>query len=154
VTWAALLHWVVLPLGLGHALLVGWFLPYAFATPWNGLKSIADHFNNRWKGDRFHTATTVRTHALVTLAWSGLNHHLDHHLYPRVPGPALPKLHALLKDDLARRQAPVFDGYAVVFWRAFLAGPTYVDDGQAFLVDARAESRRDGVTSAAKKERA
>ncbi len=140
-TWAALLHWVVLPNGLGHALLVGWFLPYAFATPWNGLKSIADHHHNRWRGDRFHTATTVRTHPFVTLAWSGLNHHLDHHLYPRVPGPALPRLHELLKAELSRREAPVFDGYAKVFWQAFLAGPTYVEGGQAFLVDARAKSR-------------
>lgn len=140
--WLALLHWLVLPFGLGHALLVGWFLPYAFATPWNGLKSIADHHENRWKGDRFHTATSVRTHPLVTLAWSGLNHHLDHHLYPRVPGPALPTLHALIRGDLARRGAPVFDGYAKVFWKAFLAGPTYVDDGQSFLSNASANDTK------------
>ena len=140
-TWVAFLHWVVLPHAIGHALLVGWFLPYAFATPWNGLKSIADHHRNHWKGDRFHTATTVRTHPLVTLAWSGLNHHLDHHLYPRVPGPALPRLHELLGEELVRREAPVFDGYAKIFWEAFRAGPTYVAEGQTFLVDARAKGR-------------
>jgi fatty acid desaturase len=110
-----------------------WLVPLVFASPWNGLKSIADHYANEWRGDRFHTATTVRTNAFWTLVWSGLGHHLDHHLYPRVPGPALPELHSHLRADLLARGAPVFDGYFATFWRALVAGPTYVDDGHAFL---------------------
>jgi fatty acid desaturase len=120
----------VLPLGL---LLDAWLLPLLFANPWNGLKSIADHHANVWRGDRFHAATTVRTTAFWTFAWNGLNHHLDHHLFPRVPGYNLPRLHALIAPELAARGAPVFDGYLGVFRDALRAGPTYVEDGHAFL---------------------
>jgi fatty acid desaturase len=131
--WFALFRYVLVPNGWARPLVELWVLPFLFATPWNGLKSIADHYANRWEGDRFHTATTVRTTALWTFLWSGLNHHLDHHLYPRVPGHHLPRLHEHLRGALARRDAPVFDGYLRVFWRAFVAGPTYVSDGHAFL---------------------
>jgi fatty acid desaturase len=113
--------------GAGEWLWALWIVPLLCATPWNGLKSIADHYNNRWEGDRFHTATTVRTWPLVDFFWHGLNYHLDHHLYPRVPGHNLARLHALLAPRLAQEGAPVFDGYARTFWRALVAGPTYTD---------------------------
>ena len=110
-----------------------WVTPILCATPWNGLKSIADHYANTWQGDRFHTATTVRTHPLLSRLWNGLNYHLDHHLFPRVPGHALAALHARIRPELERRAAPVFDGYAKVFWRALRAGPTYVSGATPFL---------------------
>jgi fatty acid desaturase len=121
--WAA-----VLALAPAHLVVDVWLLPVLFASPWNGLKSIADHHANVWKGDRFHTATTVRTTRLWTFLWHGLNFHLDHHLFPRVPGHALPRLHALLAPALAARGAPVFDGYLGTFAAALRAGPTPVDD--------------------------
>lgn len=130
---ASVLALWLIPYGLFPAFVKIWLVPVAFASPWNGLKSIADHYANQWKGDRFHTSTTVRTNSLWTLAWSGLNHHLDHHLYPRVPGPNLPELHAHLRANLEACDAPVFDGYFRVFWRALVAGPTYVEGGHAFL---------------------
>jgi fatty acid desaturase len=104
-----------------------WLVPLLCASPYNGLKSIADHHANVWEGDRYHTATTVRSNAFVTYFWSGLNHHLDHHLFPRVPGPHLPRLHALLRPRLEAEGAPVFDSYAKVFWDALRAGPTYTE---------------------------
>ena len=110
-----------------HVPLDLWLIPIAFASPWNGLKSLADHHANVWRGDRFHTATTVTTTRLWTLAWYGLNHHLDHHLYPRVPGASLPRLHTHLRPALADRGAPLFDGYLRVFAAALRAGPTYVE---------------------------
>jgi fatty acid desaturase len=110
-----------------------WLVPLLFATPWNGLKSISDHHANVWKGDRFHTATTVRTSAAWSFLWNGLNYHLDHHLFPRVPGYNLARVHARIRHVLDEKQAPVFDGYLRVFRDAFVAGPTYVDDGHRFL---------------------
>jgi fatty acid desaturase len=119
-----------------------WLMPLLLANPWNGLKSIADHHANVWKGDRFHTATTVRTTRAWSFLWNGLNYHLDHHLYPRVPGYNLARVHARIAPELARRGAPVpelarrgapvFDGYLRVFWAALRAGPVYVD-GNVFL---------------------
>lgn len=110
-----------------------WAVPILCAAPFNGLKSIADHYGNTWAGGRFHTATTVRTQRWLSWLWSGLNFHLDHHLFPRVPGHHLAALHARLGPSLEARRAPVFEGYLRVWWRAFWAGPTYLDDPSAFL---------------------
>jgi fatty acid desaturase len=129
-----------------RTLLLSWFLPYLCATPWNGLKSIADHYANNWRGNRFQTATTVRSNWLFTLAWSGLNYHLDHHLYPRVPGYALPELHRYLAADLERACAPVFSSYLTTFWRAFWAGPTYAERKVGFL-DIQVAPRPDAPSS-------
>lgn len=131
--YAAIFGLVLAPRGLALIVLEVWLLPLLFASPWNGLKSVADHFSNAWKGDRYHTATTVRTTRLWAWAWNGLNYHLDHHLYPRVPGFNLPAVHAAIRPSLEARGAPIFDGYLRVFWAAFRAGPVYVDDGHRFL---------------------
>lgn len=109
-----------------------WLVPILFASPFNGLKSIADHHANVWEGDRFHTATTVRSNPVVTYFWSGLNYHLDHHLFPRVPGPHLPTLHTHLRARLLAERAPVFESYPRVFWDALRAGPTFTAE-DAFL---------------------
>jgi fatty acid desaturase len=131
--YVILFRFVLAPRGLVSIGLQVWLIPLAFATPWNGLKSVADHFANTWKGDRFHTATTVRTTALWSLLWNGLNYHLDHHLFPRVPGYNLARVHARIRPVLVEREAPLFDGYLRVFVAAFRAGPVYVDDGHRFL---------------------
>ena len=110
-----------------------WLLPILLASPLNGLKSIADHFNNVWNGDRFHTATTARSGPLVTFLWCGLNYHLDHHLYPRVPGYNLPALHTHLRPRLLAEGAPVYDSYLKVMLGALRAGPTVVDEDVAII---------------------
>ncbi|RKH01282.1 fatty acid desaturase family protein [Corallococcus carmarthensis] len=122
------LFWLLSRHGLVPGAVECWLLPVLFASPLNGLKSIADHYANTWRGDRFHTATTVRGTRLVTFLWNGLNYHLDHHLYPRVPGYNLARLHTHLRPGLLARGAPVFDSYLDVMGRALLAGPTVVDE--------------------------
>ena len=131
--YVILFRYVLAPRGLVSLAIQVWLVPLLFATPWNGLKSVSDHFANTWKGDRFHTATTVRTTALWSFLWYGLNYHLDHHLFPRVPGYNLARVHARIRPVLVDREAPLFDGYFRVFWAAFRAGPVYVSDGHRFL---------------------
>jgi fatty acid desaturase len=123
------LVWVLLAhAGLVRGAILVWIVPLLFTSPFNGLKSLADHYANDWRGSRYRTATTVRTNRLVTYAWSGLNYHLDHHLFPRVPGYNLPALHARIRPALEARGAPLFDGYARVMLAALLAGPLVVDE--------------------------
>lgn len=124
----AALAWCIIHADLGSLTLELWLIPLLATGPYNGLKSIADHHDNVWNGDRFHVATTVRTHPWVSWLWSGLNYHLDHHLFPRVPGYNLPRLHAHLREELERQNAPVFDGYLRVMWAALIAGPLVVDE--------------------------
>jgi fatty acid desaturase len=124
----AALFWFLSAHGLLRTAVECWLLPVLFASPLNGLKSIADHYDNAWRGDRFHTATTVRSTRLVTFLWNGLNHHLDHHLFPRVPGYNLARLHARIRPALLAQGACVFDSYLQVMWRALRAGPSVVDE--------------------------
>lgn len=120
--------WWLADAGLVRAALLVWVVPVLLTSPWNGLKSLADHYANDWRGTRYRTATTVRTHRLITYAWNGLNYHLDHHLFPRVPGYNLPALHARIRPALEARGAPLYDGYAKVMIAALLAGPMVVDE--------------------------
>lgn len=124
----ALAWWLLVRHGLVREALLVWLMPVLFTSPFNGLKSLADHYANDWKGSRYRTATTVRTNPLVEYAWNGLNYHLDHHLFPRVPGYNLAALHARIRPALAARGAPLFDGYLRVMWRALAAGPLVVDE--------------------------
>jgi fatty acid desaturase len=134
-------HWLLLAgYGVFYVLLFGtlsrlgwmsaavelWLLPLLFASPWNGLKSISDHHANEWEGSRFRTATTVRSNAVVNFFWNGLNYHLDHHLFPRVPGYHLAKLHQHVRPRLLAEGSPVFDSYLAVMWAALRAGPQIV----------------------------
>ncbi|MEJ7730862.1 MAG: fatty acid desaturase [Polyangiaceae bacterium] len=113
-----------------------WLLPVLFASPWNGLKSIADHHANDWRGSRFRGATTARSNAVWTWLWSGLNYHLDHHLFPRVPGYNLPALHRRIRPVLLERGAPIYDGYLAVMVAALRAGPMDIE-GKVELTDLR-----------------
>ncbi|MDY7224926.1 fatty acid desaturase family protein [Hyalangium rubrum] len=122
------LFWLLADHGLVRVAVECWLVPVLFASPLNGLKSISDHHANVWRGGRFHTATTVRSTRLVTFLWNGLNHHLDHHLFPRVPGYNLARLHARLRPVLLAQGAPVFDSYLQVMWSALRAGPSLVDE--------------------------
>ncbi|KTD57223.1 fatty acid desaturase family protein [Legionella shakespearei] len=100
-----------------------WLLPILLTSPWNGLKSVADHFCNQWKGDPLHTATTVKSNRFTTYIWNGLNYHIEHHLFPGVPGYNLKQIHQELEPLLAKEKAPVYSGYAKIWWSAFRRGP-------------------------------
>lgn len=122
------LFWGLWRLGVMWEAAQVWLIPILATGPYNGLKSIADHHNNVWRGDRFQTATTVTSNPVVTWFWSGLNYHLDHHLFPRVPGYNLPELHRHLRPELIARGAPVYASYPKTMWAALKAGPIQVED--------------------------
>jgi fatty acid desaturase len=41
-----------------------------------------------------------------------MNYHIEHHMFPMVPYHALPRLHALIKDDLPRPNWSIPEAYA------------------------------------------
>lgn len=130
--YALLFTWVTRA-GQWGTVLELWFLPVLFASPFNGLKSIADHHHNQWNGPRHLIATTTRSNALIAFFWNGLSYHLDHHLYPRVPGYHLPALHRALRPALTAAGAPVFDSYLAVWAAALRRGPVVVGEDVATL---------------------
>lgn len=82
------------------------------------------NFLNHWRAVSEHIATQ-NTHELnstrtvvatwlekLTVAPHGINYHLEHHLYPSVPGPNLKHLHkALMEDEEYREKAIVSPSY-------------------------------------------
>ena len=44
-----------------------------------------------------------------------MNYHIEHHMFPMVPYHALPRLHALIKDDLPPANTSIMDAYREVF---------------------------------------
>lgn len=83
------------------------------------------NFFNHWRSVAEHIATQ-NTHELnatrtvipslwerLTIAPHGVNYHLEHHLYPSVPGPNLAKLHQkLMEDEEFREKAIITQTYA------------------------------------------
>ena len=58
---------------------------------------------------------SVRVGPLVHLIYWGLDDHVDHHQFPAVPSRNLPKLHKILKKDLAEPKS------MIACWREMFA---------------------------------
>ena len=54
---------------------------------------------------------TVLMNPLSRFVYWNMNYHIEHHMFPMVPYHALPRLHALIKDDLPRPNSSILDGY-------------------------------------------
>jgi len=80
------LLFIVFPLVLG-----GWLMPIYGLTQHAGLQENVLDF-------RLNCRTVYMNRVHRFLYWN-MNYHLEHHMYPLVPYHALPKLHALIKDD-------------------------------------------------------
>lgn len=103
-----------------------WLMPVLFISPWNGVKSVADHFQNEWEGNPLRTATTVHSNRMTTYLWNGLNYHLEHHLFPGVPGYHLAKLNPHLKELFQQNNSLLFKSYTQVWLQALIRGPELV----------------------------
>lgn len=54
---------------------------------------------------------TVYMNPVSRFVYWNMNYHIEHHMFPMVPYHALPKLHALIKDDLPAPNTSIFDAY-------------------------------------------
>ena len=104
-----------------------WLMPLLCTSVWNGMKSVADHFENDWQGSPLRTATTVLSDRCTTYFWNGLNYHLEHHLFPGVPGYNLPKLHPHLRELFEKSNAPIFPTYKQVWLKALIRSPELIN---------------------------
>ncbi|WP_115704795.1 fatty acid desaturase family protein [Legionella sainthelensi] len=120
--------WILLvQKNMTHLACQTWLIPVFFTSIWNGMKSVADHFQNDWQGSPLKTATTVTSNPLTTFFWNGLNYHLEHHLFPGVPGYNLPLLHPHLKELFQQNRSSLFSSYYKIWWRALIRGPEVID---------------------------
>jgi fatty acid desaturase len=70
---------------------------------------------------------TVYMNPISRYIYWNMNYHIEHHMFPMVPYHALPRLHALIKDDLPPPNTSILDGYREVFasLRRQKANPDY-----------------------------
>ena len=54
---------------------------------------------------------TVYMNPISRYIYWNMNYHIEHHMFPMVPYHALPRLHALIKDDLPPPNTSIWDGY-------------------------------------------
>jgi fatty acid desaturase len=74
---------------------------------------------------RLNTRTVYMNPVSRFIYWN-MNYHVEHHMFPMVPYHALPRLHALIKDDLPRPSSGFIDGYREMI-PAFLRQLRYED---------------------------
>jgi fatty acid desaturase len=71
----------------------------------NRLRATAEHIGAPWTHELNSTRTVVPTWLeRLTIAPMNVSYHLEHHLFPSVPGPNLRKLHEMLMEDEAFRE--------------------------------------------------
>jgi beta-carotene hydroxylase len=89
--------------------LLGFVLPYLLMIPITGLRPYIEHAGTGT--GEFQDARSY-TSWFYTILLFGNNYHLEHHLYPSVPGYKLPKVHRKLAAEgyFERLQAPVVGG--------------------------------------------
>lgn len=67
---------------------------------------------------RLNSRTVLMNPVSRFIYWN-MNYHVEHHMFPMVPYHALPRLHALIKDDLPKPNPSILDGYREM-WPAIL----------------------------------
>jgi fatty acid desaturase len=67
---------------------------------------------------RLNTRTVYMNPVSRWIYWN-MNYHVEHHMFPMVPYHALPQLHALIKHDLPRPNASMWEAYREM-WQAVL----------------------------------
>jgi fatty acid desaturase len=60
---------------------------------------------------RLNTRTVLINPVSRFIYWN-MNYHVEHHMFPMVPYHALPKLHAMIRDDLPAANPSMWHGYA------------------------------------------
>ncbi len=80
-----------------------WLMPVYGYTQHTGLaENVLDHRLN---------CRTVYMNPINRFLYWNMNFHTEHHMFPLVPYHQLPKLHALIKDDLPTPYSGLFDAY-------------------------------------------
>lgn len=104
VVWA-LGSWSLLPLVLigGPGIYGVWHMVMAGLLQHGGLaEDVLDHRLN---------SRTVLMNPISRFVYWNMNYHVEHHMFPMVPYHALPRLHALIKDDLPKPDPSIWAAY-------------------------------------------
>ncbi|WP_224241116.1 fatty acid desaturase family protein [Hyalangium gracile] len=101
---------VAAPLPRG-ALLHGWVIPMIIINTLVNIRGMSQHTLLPEPDHPIRGSRTILTNPVTTFFMCNENYHLEHHLFPRVPWYNLPRLHALLKEELTAQGAPFIPSY-------------------------------------------
>ncbi|MEM7040126.1 MAG: fatty acid desaturase, partial [Bacteroidota bacterium] len=110
ILWVPGLLWLQLGQLLGHC-----FLTIYITAEHNGLPH---------EGDVLTRTRTIRTNALVRFLMWNMPYHAEHHAYPGVPFHALPRLNALMAEEL-RNQENGYPGFHGRVLSSLLRGKSF-----------------------------
>ena len=121
----ALLYWsisvLVIRAGAGSLLLHGWLYPMLVVSVIVNVRGWSEHMLTR-PGNALTQTRTVRSNRVVRFFLLNLNYHLEHHLFPSVPWYNVPRLHALLEEELRAKGAYIYRSYMRFLWDAVRIG--------------------------------
>lgn len=83
---------------------IAWQIGFAIENLWHQTEHIGRAYN---VNDQRLCTRSVRVGLFVHMLYWGLDDHVDHHLFPSVPSRNLPKLHQVLKSELAEPQSMI-----------------------------------------------
>lgn len=107
---AAVIHYLILTWLFGCNLAFI-FLPNHVGRPW-----IQEPKEATWLHRQVATARNLTDSWLATRIFNGLNHHIEHHLFPNVPFSRLSLGRRIIKDFCQRRDLPYHE---IGVWKAF-----------------------------------
>lgn len=93
------------------ALLHGWLIPMIIINTLVNIRGMSQHTLLPEPDHPIRGSRTILTNPVTTFFMCNENYHLEHHLFPRVPWYNLPRLHALLKEELVAQGAPFIPSY-------------------------------------------
>jgi fatty acid desaturase len=93
-------------------------------------RSICEH-HHVISGDDWTNARSIVTSRVTELAWSNVNYHLEHHLYPEVPFHKLPALRRLLAREFALHSSFLGRGFFCTAASLILVKKHFVPDQRA-----------------------
>ena len=94
-----------------EALLHGWLIPMVLINTMVNIRGMSQHTLLPEPDHPIRGSRTILTNPVTTFFMCNENYHLEHHLFPRVPWYNLPRLHALLKEELTAQGAPFIPSY-------------------------------------------
>lgn len=112
--------YVLITIADWRAGLFGILIPMLFLALLAGCQSYLDHAG--LDDGQFANAYS-RTSFFMSVIYFGSNYHLEHHLYPKVPGYRLPKVHKILLESgiYEANDAPIVNGFFEAYKTLWIA---------------------------------